>query len=59
MFLVIECSGPRVGVEFISWGTDVGLTWGDGVREIGVWIKESGRVEGPGGRGKGIGGEIN
>lgn len=49
-------------MEFISWGTDVGLTGGDGVRETGVWIKESGRVEcgvSPGGGGEGIGGEIN
>lgn len=56
---MLECSGPRVSVEFISWGTDVGLTWGDGVRETGVWIKESGRVEGSDGGGEGIGGEIN
>lgn len=59
MFLVLEYRGPKVDVELISWGTDVGLNGGDGVRETGMWVEESGRLEGPGGGGEGIGGDVN
>lgn len=49
--LVLEHSGPRQGVELISCGTDVRLS--GGVREMGVWVEESGPVEGPAGSGGG------
>lgn len=36
-------------MELTSCGTEVRLSRADGVRETGVWVEESGLVEGPAG----------